>query len=127
VYGLLAVAALVALLALWPAAWRPVSSPSVASANPEPRLFVQFRLQAVDASSVRLAGSFTNWQPQYELRRAAPGVWTITIPLPPGVHDYAFVVDGQRWIPDPYAQAVDDGFGGTNSRIALIAPEDARL
>ena len=126
-YGLLAAAAVIALMIPPPSAWRQAASVSTASVNVEPRLFVQFRLQASDASNVRLAGSFTNWQPQYELGRTGPGMWAITVPLVPGVHDYAFVVDGEHWMADPYAQAVDDGFGGTNSRIALVAPEDSRL
>lgn len=88
-------------------------------------LLVQFHLQAADASTVQLAGSFTNWQPQYELHQTAPGIWTITLPLPLGVHDYSFVVDGQRWVADPYAQSVDDGFGGINSRIAILPPDQS--
>lgn len=129
-YGLAAVvliaAGAVALVSRTP---EPVSSTAVASTSVSnaPRVFVQFRLEASDASDVRLAGTFTNWQPQYELRPTASGVWTITIPLMPGVHDYAFIVDGNRWVPDPDAQAVEDGFGGTNSRISLIAPEDSIL
>jgi Glycogen recognition site of AMP-activated protein kinase len=97
-----------------------------ATATVDPRLFVQFRLQT-DAMSVRLAGSFTNWEPAYELHQMAPGVWTITVPLPQGVHDYAFVVDGQRWVADPYAPGINDGFGGTNSRLTLLLPDTARL
>ena len=89
-------------------------------------VLVQFRLQAADASTVRLAGSFSNWQPQYDLHQTSPGIWTITLPLPRGVYDYAFVIDGQRWVPDPYAQTVDDGFGGTNSRIAILPPDQSR-
>ena len=92
----------------------------------DPRLFVQFRLQT-DAMNVRLAGSFTNWEPAYELNQMAPGVWTITVPLPQGVHDYAFVVDGQRWVADPYAPGISDGFGGTNSRLTLLLPDTANL
>jgi hypothetical protein len=106
--------------------WGTRTVPAVASVSAEPRLFVQFRLEAPDASNVQLAGSFTNWQPRYELHQAAPGVWTITVPLSLGVHDYAFVVDGQRWVADPYAQHVDDGFGGLNSRIALLPPDTSR-
>ena len=93
----------------------------------DPRVFVQFRLDAADATDVRLAGSFTNWQPQYELHEVSPGLWTITLPLSAGVHDYVFVVNGQRWIPDPYAPQIDDGFGGVNSRIALVPPDPPRL
>jgi Glycogen recognition site of AMP-activated protein kinase len=97
-----------------------------ATVTVDPRLFVQFRLQT-DAMDVRLAGSFTNWEPAYELHQMAPGVWTITVPLPQGVHDYAFVVDGQRWVADPYAPGISDGFGGTNSRLTLLLPDTARL
>ena len=81
----------------------------------------------LDAMDVRLAGSFTNWQPRYALHQASPGIWTITLPLSAGVHDYVFVVDGQRWIADPYAPHVDDGFGGVNSRISLVPPDAPRL
>jgi 1,4-alpha-glucan branching enzyme len=76
---------------------------------------------------VQLAGSFTNWEPRYELRQAAPGIWTITVPLTQGVHDYAFVVDGEQWVADPYAPQIGDGFGGTNNRLALLSPDTPTL
>jgi hypothetical protein len=85
-----------------------------------PTTFVQFRLEAADAQSVVLAGSFSEWQPAHELVEAEPGVWTVIVPLPPGVHDYAFLVDREHWVTDPAAATVDDGFGGVNSRLALL-------
>jgi len=91
-----------------------------------PYVFVRFRLEAA-ASRVQLAGSFTNWEPRYELRQYAPGIWTITVPLTEGVHDYAFVVNGREWVPDPYAPQIDDGFGGTNSRLKLLSPDTPQL
>jgi hypothetical protein len=91
------------------------------------KVYVQFRLQASEASDVRLAGSFTHWQPQYQLHETAPGLWTVMLPLEPGVHDYAFIVDGRRWVTDPYAPTIQDGFGGTNSRITLVGGGDRRL
>jgi 1,4-alpha-glucan branching enzyme len=87
---------------------------------------VQFHLETA-AMRVQLAGSFTNWEPRYELRQSAPGIWTITVPLTEGVHDYAFVVDGQQWVPDPHAPQIGDGFGGTNSRLALLHPDTPEL
>jgi hypothetical protein len=104
----------------------PAPAPQIATGAVDPHLFVQFRLET-DASRVQLAGSFTNWEPRYELRQSAPGIWTITVPLSQGVHDYAFVVDGEQWVPDPYAPQIGDGFGGTNSRLALLSPDTPQL
>jgi hypothetical protein len=101
----------------WP---QPGATLDTAVPNPPgPTLLVQFRLE-IPATNVRLAGSFTNWEPKFELREAAPGVWTALLPVPLGVHDYAFLVDGRLWYPDPYAPQVSDGFGGRNSRLALV-------
>jgi len=52
-------------------------------------------------------------------RAGATGVWTATLTLPAGQHQYAFVVDGARWVPDPGAPAIDDGFGRRNSVLTL--------
>lgn len=103
----------------------PVTAP-VSGDGVAPQVFVQFRLEAA-ASRVQLAGSFTNWEPRYELLQYAPGIWTITVPLTQGVHDYAFVVDGREWVPDPYAPRIGDGFGGINSRLTLLSPDTPQL
>jgi len=101
--------------------------PATPSASPAAvTVLVQFRLEAPDASDVRLAGTFTAWEPYYALQETSPGSWSVFVPLPPGIHDYAFVLDGQRWIPDPAAPGVDDGFGGRNSRLALLPATGAR-
>jgi hypothetical protein len=93
-----------------------VTAPKTAA----PVVYVQFRLESAQARRVALAGTFTDWQPTLQLQQKEPGVWTALVPLQPGVHDYVFVVDGERWVPDPNApQQVDDSFGGTNSRISL--------
>lgn len=127
-YALAAAAALVTALVL-PLPWRAsvAAPPSVASSQSQAEMFVQFRLAAMDAMDVRLAGTFSDWEPRYELHETQPGLWSITLPLPAGVHDYMFIVDGQRWVPDPVAQRVDDGFGGINSRIAIVPPDTPRL
>ncbi|MFL5385506.1 MAG: glycogen-binding domain-containing protein [Longimicrobiaceae bacterium] len=89
------------------------------AADGAPPVYVQFRIAVPDARSVALAGTFTGWKPAVALHRGADGEWTALVPLRPGVHDYAFVVDGERWVTDPNAPQVDDSFGGTNSRISL--------
>jgi hypothetical protein len=103
-----------------PAALRQAGGNGVVATAPAPPVFVQFRLDAAGAGEVRLAGSFTGWEPAYDLVETQAGVWTVVVALEPGVHDYAFLVDGEEWVVDPTAQAVDDGFGGTNSRLALL-------
>jgi len=92
---------------------------AVASAPSAPPVYVQFRIRVPDAHQVQLAGTFTGWKPAVSLTRSSTGEWTALVPLRPGVHDYAFVVDGDRWVADPNAPQVDDSFGGTNSRISL--------
>ncbi|HEV7367115.1 MAG TPA: isoamylase early set domain-containing protein [Gemmatimonadales bacterium] len=113
--GSLAVAAALLLLLARPQAPVP-SGPNVA--------FVRFVLYAPDAKRVTVAGTFNQWD-----QNAAPltptgkdGVWVTTLEVPVGQHQYAFVVDGQRWVPDPAAPGVDDGFGRRNSIVAATAP-----
>jgi hypothetical protein len=125
----LAVAAVVALLVpLGIATARRASAPATSApattvAGPaDPQLYVQFQLEDPSARSVALAGSFTGWAPRYQLHETAPGVWSILVPVAPGVHQYAFVVDGGRWMPDPRAPSVDDGFGGSNSQLSVLPP-----
>lgn len=122
----LAGAAVVVLLAVAAYPGSGEDAPAAGGQTPQPAVFVQFKLEAM-ASRVQLAGSFTNWEPRYELRQAAPGIWSITVPLTQGVHDYAFVVDGQRWVADPHAPQIGDGFGGTNNRLALLTPDIPQL
>jgi 1,4-alpha-glucan branching enzyme len=100
------------------------SEPVEAAGGP---VLVQFRLEAPDARDVRLAADFTGWRPAHALHRSATGVWTVVVAVAPGVHEYGFVVDGERWTPDPLAPQVDDGFGGSNSRLDVISLEGAAL
>jgi hypothetical protein len=86
-------------------------------------LTVTFVLDTPEARSVALAGDFTGWKTSgYELaRRTSDGKWQITVRLRRDrSYAYSFVIDGQRWVPDPGApETVDDGFGGVNSIIRL--------
>ncbi|HET9440486.1 MAG TPA: glycogen-binding domain-containing protein [Longimicrobiales bacterium] len=90
------------------------------------QILVEFRLEAPDAHQVQLAGNFSDWKPVHTLTRGGAGTWTVVVPMTPGVHSYGFVVDGKRWVPDPMAPAVSDGFGGVNSQIAVLSPDQAR-
>jgi len=82
---------------------------------------VRFVLDAPDARSVQLVGDFNAWS-----RDATPlavtaveGVWTVTVPLAPGRHEYAFIVDGERWVADSTARIRNDEFGTETSVVSV--------
>jgi hypothetical protein len=89
--------------------------------QPASIVLVQFRLDAPEARAVQVAGTFSEWEPKHSLVEVAPGVWTATVPVRAGVHEYAFVVDGVEWRVDPYAPQVNDSFGGVNNRLPMLA------
>ena len=82
---------------------------------------VTFVLVAPEARTVALAGDFDGWDgTRMPLRRAASGLWTLDVPLAPGRYQYAFVVDGRRFVADPAApRAVGDDFGQPNSVVTV--------
>lgn len=95
---------------------------AAAAASVDTIKLVQFMLVAPNASSVSVVGDFNDWDPMATpLREAAgAGVWTITVPLSAGRHQYVFMVNGSRWTPDPAAPlAVEDSFGMPNSVITV--------
>jgi hypothetical protein len=82
----------------------------------------RFVFVAPGANSVRMTGDFVSWDPEgVDLRdERGTGVWTVDVPLEPGVYQYTFIVDGTEWRPDPHAVSqVDDGFGQTNSVVIV--------
>lgn len=85
---------------------------------------VQFVLAAPGASGVTLVGDFNDWDPDaIQLRPTADGaVWSVTIPLEPGRHEYAFVVDGTTWVADPAAPPSPGAdFGEPNSVVTVAS------
>src|SRR5690606_5343067 len=56
------------------------------------RLLVQFRLGTAEAArQVALVGDFTGWEGSHTLEEVSPGVWSIVIPLEPGIYEYGFL------------------------------------
>lgn len=90
------------------------------------RVYVEFTLEAPEAGAVAVAGDFTGWEPSVRLEdRDGDGVWSGRVPLQPGIHEYMFVVDGERWITDPHAERYSrDGFGNRNAVLTIALPSD---
>lgn len=84
-------------------------------------VYVRFELYAPRASHVALAGTFNRWDPKATplVKVGSDGMWTVTLALPSGQHQYGFIVDGRNWVTDPAAPAVDDGFGRRNSVVSV--------
>ena len=85
---------------------------------------VQFSLRINDnkAHTVAIAGDFNGWNPQANLLEdlKGDGIWTGTLKLEPGRYEYMFVLDGEKWFPDPNAlRYVKDGFGNKNAILEI--------
>lgn len=81
----------------------------------------RFVLIAPHASSVALVGDFNGWDTSAtKLTATHAGAWTASVSLPRGRHEYAFVVDGQRWLVDPAAPLTRDDEFGVKSSVILV-------
>jgi 1,4-alpha-glucan branching enzyme len=67
--------------------------------NREAEKITTLTCRAPDAHSVQVAGTFNAWKPSL-LAKSAGGNWSIAVPLPPGRHEYKFIVD-DKWCCDP--------------------------
>ncbi|RVU02947.1 hypothetical protein EOD41_03145 [Mucilaginibacter limnophilus] len=79
-----------------------------------------FRLKGyAKASSVRVAGSFNNWDPdQYTMCRNKDE-WYISMKLSPGKHRYKFIVDG-KWILDPANKLWEENEHNTGNSVLWL-------
>jgi len=81
---------------------------------------VQFSLSDTNkaARTVSVIGSFNDWKTEqstmwYDDKH---GKWILEAKLPPGDHEYMFLVDEAKLVSDPQAAMTrDDGFGNKNS------------
>ncbi|HTD65150.1 MAG TPA: glycogen-binding domain-containing protein [Candidatus Limnocylindria bacterium] len=90
---------------------------------------VHFEFTDAVASSVYIAGTFNNWQPDAKpMHPVGNGRWVREIVLPIGTFEYCLVVDG-KFRPDPRViETVPNRFGGRNSILKVMsAPEPADI
>lgn len=90
--------------------------------SPVPLAPVQFVLVAPTAHSVAVVGDFNDWGLNDTALVATnhQGVWSVTAPVPAGVHRYAFVVNGKEWVADPSApRSAGDDFGLPSSALVV--------
>jgi hypothetical protein len=116
--GIAALAVLVTRQTSQPA---PILQPAVVATAPvhDSVTFVRFVFVG-RASSVSLVGDFNAWGAKPTvLDQTANGAWTTSVALPNGRHEYAFIVDGERWVADPLAPSSSDEFNTSSSVITV--------
>jgi len=85
---------------------------------------VHFALLAPAASRVSLVGDFDGWNPgAVPMHRAADGAtWVVDLPLRPGLHTFAYAVDGGIKIDPAAPRAAGDDFGTPSSVVVVSGP-----
>jgi len=101
-----------------------VARSTTAAVKPDTIQLVRFVFVDAKASSVQLVGDFNEWTKGATSLKpsGAPGVWVASVPLQPGRHEYAFIVNGTRWVTDPLAVKSSDDFGTESSVIRVARP-----
>jgi len=81
---------------------------------------VNFNLHAPKAEEVFVAGTFNDWDPLARpLKCDKKGTWRTWMNLPPGKHEYRFVVNGE-WQEDPECEErALNAFGTYNSVVKV--------
>lgn len=82
---------------------------------------VEFRLVTDPGLRVAVAGSFNGWDARSHPMRedGVDGAYRLVVPLPPGEHEYRFVV-GDDWLTDPEnPNKVANCFGTVNSVVVV--------
>jgi hypothetical protein len=88
---------------------------------------VCLELTHATAQEVCIAGSFNDWHPSVTpMIRLSDGKWAKELALPPGRHEYRFVVDGE-WVDDPAAtELILNAFGTANAVLEVRPAAPAR-
>lgn len=77
------------------------------------------------ANAVAIVGDFNGWNQSATPMARTDDTWSAKVPLAPGRHVYAFVVDGKKWVVDPLApQVPDDGYGPANAVVIDALPKE---
>lgn len=79
-----------------------------------------------EAKSVAIAGDFTNWN-KVPLQRGPDGIWSVRLQLPPGRYEYAFIVNGTRWLPDPRASQIVRSYGNDFNSVIYVGKRGETL
>jgi hypothetical protein len=86
--------------------------------EPNPDGSARVVVHAPAATTVEVAGDFTDWQP-VTLRRTGEDKWERVLHIPSGVHRVNVRIDGGRWTAPAGMRLAEDEFGGEVGIVAV--------
>jgi len=84
---------------------------------------LNFTFKAEPGRTVTVGGNFNSWDPfMYELKEGPEGVYSLTVPLPPGNYQYVFFYQGKRYTDpnNPRRIYARDGSAASEITVPLI-------
>lgn len=82
----------------------------------------QFVFESRGARRVSLVGDFNGWSPRTTpmTRHQGTSLWAVTLPVAPGRHLYAFMVDDSIFTLDPREPAATDNDIGAQASVVIV-------
>lgn len=104
------------------AAVTPITQASLSAERAAEPIVEQFVFKAANARRVTLIGDFNRWDPSAKpMMRSADGeLWSVSVPLLPGRHMYAFMVDDSLLVLDPRAPKSRDPDLGAEGSVRIV-------
>jgi alpha-amylase/alpha-mannosidase (GH57 family) len=89
---------------------------------------VRFTFRDSATHAVSVVGDFNGWSREDgRLRKDSAGVWSAVCPIWPGLFQYKFLLDAERYILDPANPATIDNYNRTAKNSAFVVTEDHRI
>lgn len=71
------------------------------------------------AKSLKISGSFNQWQDPIDMQKNADGTFSVTLNLCPGIHEFKFLVDG-TWQHDPDMRTLPSTTMGSVNNLLIV-------
>jgi hypothetical protein len=94
----------------------------VSSSMEAPPIMKQFVFNSRNAHRVSVVGDFNKWNPSASPMVRAPDgdLWSISVPVLPGRHMYAFMVDDSMFVLDPREATARDADLGVEASVTIV-------